>query len=90
MSLHLLQFSESAAKAERQILAHSKTGDDIGFSRSVAVLTDGGEGHANNAVFMEKLSEEIDVERLHVLVEDYQPVSVMADLAYRSWHGSSL
>jgi hypothetical protein len=89
-SLHLLHLTERPTQAERQILAHAQAGDHIGFPSPVAVLGDRREGHTNKPFVMEKLGEEIDMQRLYPVVEDNDPIAVMADFTYRSGHVTSL
>lgn len=90
MSPNLLQLSERATKAEGQIFGHPQTDNHVGLPRSVPMLGDGGERHAHQAFLVEKLGEEIDVERLNPVVEDNDPIVVMSDFPYRSRHVTSL
>lgn len=90
MSSNVLQLPECPAQAECQIFNHSDTDDNVSLLRPVSMLRDGGEGNANNSLLMEKLGEEIDVERLYAVIEDNDPIAVMADFPYRPRHVISL
>jgi hypothetical protein len=87
---HTLQLPQSPAQAESHVFDHPHANNHVGLLRPVSVLRDSGEGNADNAVFMEKLGEEIDMQRLYPVVEDNDPIAVMADFTYRSGHVTSL
>lgn len=85
-----LQGAESAAQAERQILGHSKADNHVRFLCAVSMLRHCGKGHTDEAFIVEKLGEEIDVERLDALVEDNEPVVAIFDLTHGARHQFSL
>lgn len=90
MSSNVLQLSQRPAQAESQILNHADTDDHIGLFRPVSVLCDRREGDADDALLVEKLGEEIDMERLYPVVEDNDPIAVMADFSDCARHVISL
>jgi len=85
-----LQRPERPTQAERQILGHSKADNHVRFLCAVSMLRHCGEGHANEAFIVEKLCEEINVERLDALVEDHEPVVAVFDLTHGARHQFSL
>lgn len=90
MSPNLLQLSERATKAEGQIFGHPQTDNHVGLPRPVSVLSDGGEGHTDDPLVVKQFGEQINVQRLYAVVEDNDPIVVMSDFPYRSWHVTSL
>lgn len=90
MSPNLLQLSERTTKTEGQVFGHPQTDNHVGLPRTVSMLGDGGEGHADDPLVMKQFGEEIDVQRLYAFVEDNDPIVVMSDFPYRSGHVTSL
>jgi len=88
--MSFLQSPQCPTEAERQILGHSQADNHVRFLCAVSVLRHSGEGHSDEAFLVEKLGEDIDVQRLDVLVEDHQPVVAVFDLTHGARHRFSL
>lgn len=86
----LLQGPQCAAERESQILGHSQANNHVRFLCAVSMLRNSSEGHTDDSFLVEKLGEQIDVQRGDGVAEDHQPFVAVFDLTDGPCHRFSL
>lgn len=77
----LLQRPQCSTQTESKVFRHSHADNHVRFLCAVSMLRHGSEGHTDQAFLVEKLGEQIDVQRGNGVGEDHQPVVAVFDLA---------